>query len=194
MRASPRRARSCAGSAVMSAPSKTIRPRVGPRAGRRAARPAWSCRRRSGRSARAPRRRATCEVDAVGRDDAAEALRRARARRAASSAGTAGSSRQHRATPRRARPTRPWRANSTTASSTQPVQNSQCVGVGRRALPPGSEQHRGAEHAAPEPADAAEDHHDHQRARLRPVQHVRADVALLVARAARRRGRRARRR
>ena len=29
-------------------------------------------------------------------------------------------------------------------------------------------------------ADAAEDHHHHQRARLRPVQQVRADVALLV--------------
>src|ERR1051325_3466467 len=44
-----------------------------------------------------------------------------------------------------------------------------------------AEQHRRAEHAAPQAADAAEDHHDHQRARLHPVQHVRVDV-LAVAR------------
>ena len=42
------------------------------------------------------------------------------------------------------------------------------------------QQHRGAEHAAPQRRHAAEDDHHHQRARLRPVQHVGADVALLV--------------
>src|SRR5687767_9103565 len=32
------------------------------------------------------------------------------------------------------------------------------------------EQHHGADGTAPEASDAAEDHHDHQRARLHPVQ------------------------
>ena len=42
------------------------------------------------------------------------------------------------------------------------------------------QQHGRADEAAPDRGDAAEDHHHHQRARLRPVQHVRADVALQV--------------
>src|SRR5437764_7386759 len=37
-----------------------------------------------------------------------------------------------------------------------------------------AEQHRRADQPAPERADAAEDHHDHQRARLDPVQQARA--------------------
>src|SRR5688500_7624444 len=42
------------------------------------------------------------------------------------------------------------------------------------------EQHYRADRAAPEAADAAQDHHDHQRARLHPVQQRGPDVAGLV--------------
>src|SRR6266705_1312574 len=51
--------------------------------------------------------------------------------------------------------------------------------VGDQGLEP--EQRRRAYHSAPEPPHAAQDHHHHERARLRPVQHVRVDV-LAVAR------------
>src|SRR3989475_4461113 len=51
--------------------------------------------------------------------------------------------------------------------------------VGDQVLEP--EQRRSADHSAPEPSDAAHDHHHHERARLRPVQHVRVHV-LAVAR------------
>src|SRR5256714_13256859 len=43
-----------------------------------------------------------------------------------------------------------------------------------------AEEHRGADDAAPEGADAAQDHHDHQRAGLDPVKQARADIARLV--------------
>src|SRR2546421_5739932 len=43
-----------------------------------------------------------------------------------------------------------------------------------------AEQHRGADDAAPERADAAQNHHDHQRAGLDPVKQARADIARLV--------------
>src|SRR6267142_1154209 len=39
-----------------------------------------------------------------------------------------------------------------------------------------AEQRRGADHPAPQPPDAAQDHHHHERPRLRPVQHARVDV------------------
>src|SRR6267378_8638223 len=44
-----------------------------------------------------------------------------------------------------------------------------------------TEEHERPDGAAPALADAAQDHHDHQRAGLHPVQHVRVDV-LAVAR------------
>src|SRR5437660_6344602 len=50
--------------------------------------------------------------------------------------------------------------------------------VGDQVLEP--EQHRRADHPAPKRADAAENHHDHERARLDPVQEARAHVARLV--------------
>src|SRR3954470_23936 len=43
-----------------------------------------------------------------------------------------------------------------------------------------AEQHRRADHAAPEPAHAPQDHHDHQRSGLDPMQEARAHVARLV--------------
>src|SRR5258708_14925363 len=43
-----------------------------------------------------------------------------------------------------------------------------------------AEEHRGAYQAAPERADTTEDHHDHQRARLDPVQQARAHIAALI--------------
>src|SRR5712691_7236767 len=51
--------------------------------------------------------------------------------------------------------------------------------VGDQVLEP--QQRRSADHSAPEPSHAAQDHHHHERARLRPVQHVRVHV-LAVAR------------
>jgi hypothetical protein len=39
-----------------------------------------------------------------------------------------------------------------------------------------AEQHRRADHAAPEMAHAPQDHHDHQGARLQPMQDVRVHV------------------
>ncbi len=51
-------------------------PAVAAPAGRRAAPPAWSCPRRSGRSARGSRRR-DLQIDAIGGDQAAEALAQA---------------------------------------------------------------------------------------------------------------------
>ena len=121
-RASPRRARWCGARRVMSSPSKTMRPRSG-------AQLAGELRhqRRLAGAVRADQRvhlaAAHLQVDAVGRDHAAEALAQAAARRAAArSRGIA-----HRGLkPLRSEPASPWRANSTTASSTQPVQNSQC--------------------------------------------------------------------
>ena len=125
------------------------------------------------------------EVDAVGGDDAAEALGQAahfaaaphavidvaRPRARDAQAGDALAREQHDGEQHPAGPELPVLGSTPTSSFLK------------------QQQHGRAEHAAPERADAAEDHHHHQRARLRPVQHVRADVALQVRRSARRRGR-----
>src|SRR3989442_13245960 len=62
--------------------------------------------------------------------------------------------------------------------------------VGRHGSEPGdrvvgdhvlqTEEHERPDGPAPELADAAQDHHDHQRARLHPVQHVRVDVLAMA--------------
>src|SRR2546426_10650015 len=58
--------------------------------------------------------------------------------------------------------------------------------VGRHLREPGNrvvrdevlehQEHRRADHAAPQVPDAAEDHHDHERARLHPVKNIGIDV------------------
>ena len=93
-RTSPRRARWCGDSRVMSWPSKTIRPRSLASSPAELATPAWSCRRRSDRSAHASRR-AGAQVHASVASRPPNASR-ARGYRAAEAGGLV-----HRTAPRR---------------------------------------------------------------------------------------------
>ena len=124
-RARPRRARACAGSVVMSAAVEDDAAAVA----RELAAELRDERRLAG-AVRADQRvhlaGADVEVDVVGRDHAAEALLEAAHLRAAVAPVAAVAHDARGARRAFSRPTMPWRANSTTASSTQPVQNSWC--------------------------------------------------------------------
>ena len=162
------------------------------RAGPPAAPPVWSCPRRSGRSAHAPRRRAPAgrhrslattppkrllqplHVEQRGGVHRAPWTCGPSPRAGANAFSRPPASRALQQAPQHA--ANPLRANSTTASSTQPVQNSQCS-VYADSTSCSSSSAAAPASAAPQRGHAAEDHHHHQRARLRPVQHVRADVA-----------------
>ena len=186
-RTSPRRARWCVASAVMSWPSKMHAAAVAGAAGPPAAPPAWSCRRRWGRSAHGLRRRAP----AGRRRRWPPGRRSACCRPRTSSRGAALMGAPSGAAAPAGRPARGARtAPRPAAPSRSRIPSAACRPT---AAPAAAAAPRRRRSAAPERGHAAEDHHHHQRAGLRPVQQVGADVARAGSRSARRRCRRGRR-